>query len=388
MSWDTPFTLSGEDRAFIESTAGQAALALDRARIFESERATAETLQRSVLPASLPRVDGVQLAARYLPGSQGVAVGGDWFDALELHDGRLGLSSATRRHGGVQAAASMGQLRNALRAFSVERLKPSSALARLDRLGDETREAALQLSSTPSSILETVFRFSSAGHPPPVVAYPDGRVELLEDGRGLPLGTECARSTGRRWPSYRRRRPRPLLGRPDRAARAVHRRRARTARGGYPRSVEGARAPSRAHPRSSRRRCAAHRRHRAPRSPLTCRTATARAAAPDHDRRAVRRSGRPSRVDRWVAVRSFRVRKPGPGRVGGLGERGRARREHGRRHRCSSRCQDSTIRVTVEDNGRWVPPTDRPGRGFGLQLMRSLTSSVEVVPGSDDRGTR
>ena len=45
---------------------------------------------------------------------------------------------------------------------------------------------------------------------------------------------------------------------------------------------------------------------------------------------------------------------------------------------------DSTIRVTVEDNGRWVPPTDRPGRGFGLQLMRSLTSSVEVVPGSDE----
>ena len=190
MSWDTPFALSGEDRAFIESTAGQAALALDRARIFESERATAETLQRSVLPASLPRVDGVQLAARYLPGSQGVAVGGDWFDALELHDGRLGLIVGDVMGKGVQAAASMGQLRNALRAFSVERLKPSSALARLDRLGDETREAALQLSSTPSSILETVsFAFSSAGHPPPVVAYPDGRVELLEDGRGLPLGT-------------------------------------------------------------------------------------------------------------------------------------------------------------------------------------------------------
>jgi two-component sensor histidine kinase len=48
----------------------------------------------------------------------------------------------------------------------------------------------------------------------------------------------------------------------------------------------------------------------------------------------------------------------------------------------------STIRITVEDNGRWVPPTDRPGRGFGLQLMRSLTSSVEIVPGSDERGTR
>ena len=189
MSWDTPFTLSGEDRAFIESTAGQAALALDRARIFESERATAETLQRSVLPASLPRV--WRAACGSLPARE----------PRRRRRGRLvrrlssfttdgwGLIVGDVMGKGVQAAASMGQLRNALRAFSVERLKPSSALARLDRLGDETREAAAATVYAVVDPRNGVFRFSSAGHPPPVVAYPDGRVELLEDGRGLPLGT-------------------------------------------------------------------------------------------------------------------------------------------------------------------------------------------------------
>jgi len=90
----------------------------------------------------------------------------------------------------VHAAANMGQLRNALRAISVERLKPPSALARLDRLASDG------LDSTFATVIYAVFdaaagvlRHSSAGHPPPVVAFPDGRVELLEGGRGLPLGT-------------------------------------------------------------------------------------------------------------------------------------------------------------------------------------------------------
>ena len=94
--------------------AGQAALALDRARSFESEQTIAETLQRSVLPATLPRVEGVQLAARYLPGTAELSVGGDWFDAIPLRDGRIGLVVGDVVGKGVQAAATMAQLRNAL----------------------------------------------------------------------------------------------------------------------------------------------------------------------------------------------------------------------------------------------------------------------------------
>jgi serine phosphatase RsbU (regulator of sigma subunit)/anti-sigma regulatory factor (Ser/Thr protein kinase) len=189
-SWDTSHALPEEDRAVLESLAGQAAQALDRAGRYETEQAIAETLQRSVLPDSLPRVEGVQLAARYLPGSTQLDVGGDWFDALTLPDGKLGLVVGDVVGKGVRAAASMAQLRNAIRAFSVERLKPSSAIARLNRLCMDVLDAAfatvVYMTVDPTS---GACRISSAGHPPPLVAYPDGRVELLEGARGLPLGT-------------------------------------------------------------------------------------------------------------------------------------------------------------------------------------------------------
>ena len=190
LSWAEPITLDADDIVFLRTLGGQGAQALDRSRHFEFERSIAETLQRSVLPVALPRLDGVQLAARYLPGTQEVAVGGDWFDAVELPEGRLGLVVGDVVGKGVHAAASMGQLRNALRALSLERLKPQSALAKLDRLANDALETSF--ATVVYAIVDTEagkMRFSSAGHPPPVVAYPDGRVELLEDGRGLPLGT-------------------------------------------------------------------------------------------------------------------------------------------------------------------------------------------------------
>ena len=188
--WADPAALGSDDQVFLRTLMSQGAQALDRARHFESERSIAETLQRSVLPVSLPRLPGVQLAARYLPGTQEVDVGGDWFDAVELSDERLGLVVGDVVGKGVHAAASMGQLRNALRAISIERLKPPSALARLDRLAGDALDTSF--ATVVYAIVDTnkgVLRFSSAGHPPPVVAYPDGRVELLEGGRGLPLGT-------------------------------------------------------------------------------------------------------------------------------------------------------------------------------------------------------
>ena len=190
LTWEEPVAFGPDQRVFVQTLASQGAQALDRARRFESERSIAETLQRSVLPVALPRVAGVQIAARYLPGTLDVDVGGDWFDAVELTDGRVGLVVGDVVGKGVQAAASMGQLRNALRAISLERLKPPSALARLDRLASDGLDTSF--ATVVYAVYDPgagVLRFSSAGHPPPVVAYPDGRIELLEEGRGLPLGT-------------------------------------------------------------------------------------------------------------------------------------------------------------------------------------------------------
>ncbi len=392
MSWNEPFALSREDRGFIESTAGQAALALDRARVFESERTTAETLQRSVLPASLPRVEGVQIAARYLPGTQGVAVGGDWFDALALHDGRLGLIVGDVMGKGVHAAASMGQLRNALRAFSVERLKPSSALTRLDRLGDETLESAF--ATVVYAVVDPrngVFRFSSAGHPPPVVAYSDGRVELLEEGRGLPLGT------GMR-PQYRQ----AVSELPDGSVLILYsdglvERRGQSIDDG----LQTLLATIREAPKDPER-LLEHILDRvvgdAPRADdIALLAARLLPVAPQRLELRL-----PTTIDALHVVRdALRTwtqgvplsRSGSESLVLAAWEASANAIEHavstadGPLLVCAT-LGDSKIRVTVEDNGRWVPPTDRPGRGLGLQLMRSLTSSVEIVPGSDEKGTR
>ncbi|HSF61161.1 MAG TPA: SpoIIE family protein phosphatase [Gaiellaceae bacterium] len=391
-SWNTPTALGREDRSFVENMAGQAALALDRARVFESERATAETLQRSVLPASLPRVAGVQLAARYLPGAQGVAVGGDWFDALELHDGRLGLVVGDVMGKGVHAAASMGQLRNALRAFAVERLKPSSALARLDRLGDETLESAF--ATVVYAVVDPrsgVVRFSSAGHPPPVVAYADGRVELLEEGRGLPLGT------GMR-PQYRQ----AVAELPAGSVLVLYsdglvERRGQSIDDGLRRLVAAVRDASKdpehllEHildevvgdaPRGDDIALLAARLLPVAPQPLELRLPTTIDAL--HVVRDALRTwtegtplGRPEAEG--LVLAAWEASANAIEHAVGLAESPLVV--------CATQ-ENSTIRVTVEDRGRWVPPSDRPGRGFGLQLMRSLTSSVEIVPGAEERGTR
>jgi serine phosphatase RsbU (regulator of sigma subunit)/anti-sigma regulatory factor (Ser/Thr protein kinase) len=189
-AWREPRRVADDERSLVAALAGQAAQALDRAGRFEAEQTVAETLQRSVLPTSLPRVLGVELAARYLPGSAELDVGGDWFDAMQLPDGKLGLVVGDVVGKGVQAAATMAQLRNATRAFSLERLKPASVLVRLNRLADEMLDTSFAtLAYLWLDPVTRVCRMSSAGHPPPLVAMPDGRVELLEKVRGLPLGT-------------------------------------------------------------------------------------------------------------------------------------------------------------------------------------------------------
>jgi serine phosphatase RsbU (regulator of sigma subunit)/anti-sigma regulatory factor (Ser/Thr protein kinase) len=189
VSWGHPVRLSEEEESLISTVSNLAAQALDRARQFESERTIAETLQRSVLPVSLPHVEGIQLAARYLPGTEEVDVGGDWFDAIQLPNGRIGFAVGDVVGKGVQSAATMAQLRNALRAFAFDQMKPSSTIARLNRLTEEISEAAF--ATLLYAVLDPergVLRFSSAGHPPPLVVYPDGRAAFLEGGRGLPLG--------------------------------------------------------------------------------------------------------------------------------------------------------------------------------------------------------
>src|SRR3954451_19306063 len=127
-------TLTPADVDQLEELAGRLALALDGARLLRQQTEISHTLQRSLLPASLPSVPGAEVAVRYLPGAEGVDVGGDFYDVIPLPSGRIGLVVGDVMGRGIRAAAVMGQLRAAVRAYSLEGHPPAALLARLDRL--------------------------------------------------------------------------------------------------------------------------------------------------------------------------------------------------------------------------------------------------------------
>ncbi|MCY7301468.1 MAG: SpoIIE family protein phosphatase [Thermoleophilia bacterium] len=181
------------DREWLTTLSSQSAQALDRAGRYETERSIAETLQRSVLPERLPSLHGVKLAARYLPGTVGMDVGGDWYDVIHLSDGRMGLVIGDVVGKGVRAAAMMGQLRNALRAFAFEYTDPYEVVSRLGKFVDEMVEVPF------ATLVYLVVdprrrgaRYVVAGHPPPLVRASDGTTTFLDGGRTLPIGVDAS----------------------------------------------------------------------------------------------------------------------------------------------------------------------------------------------------
>lgn len=193
LSWLRAFQLPSREQTFLETIASQCGQALDRARRYESERTIAETLQRSVLPESLPSMEGVQVSARYLPGAAAVDVGGDWYDTIPLPDGRLGFAVGDVVGKGVKAAATMAQLRNGMRALALDSPQPGPTVTRLNRLLDGYTEAPFAtLAYITLDPRDRTASLVSAGHLPPLAVSPAGEVTLLEGGRGLPLGVDSA----------------------------------------------------------------------------------------------------------------------------------------------------------------------------------------------------
>jgi anti-sigma regulatory factor (Ser/Thr protein kinase) len=155
--------------------------------VYEIEHTIAETLQRSLLPERLPQIEGLGLVPRYLPAGHGAAIGGDWYDALERMDGRVALIVGDVVGHGLRAAATMGQLRNAFRAYGLIETSPAEVMARVNRLvmsGDDAMATVLYLVLDRETGEVT---FSAAGHPPPLLLAPDG-ARFLEGGRSMPIG--------------------------------------------------------------------------------------------------------------------------------------------------------------------------------------------------------
>jgi PAS domain S-box-containing protein len=178
-----------EEESLLVLMADRAGLAIEHARAYEREVGTVEMLQRSLLPEDLPDLPGLSIAARYEPPGLGVNVGGDWYDAIRLEDGRVGLAMGDVVGHGLGAAALMGQLRHAARAYALEGHPPPEMLDRLDRLVRSLPGAqmATLIYLVVDADLSTV-RFASAGHVPPLVVGPDSDARFLEGAPNPPLG--------------------------------------------------------------------------------------------------------------------------------------------------------------------------------------------------------
>ena len=175
--------------SLLQLIADRAALAIEHARLYQREVGIVETLQRSLLPDRLPEVPGLLTAAKYMPGGAGADVGGDWYDAIALDGGRLGLAMGDVVGHGIGAAALMGQLRNALRAYALDGSSPGEVVEKLDRMVQalEAGRMATLLYMVIEPDLGSI-TLASAGHLPPLELLPNGEARYLEGGRTLPLG--------------------------------------------------------------------------------------------------------------------------------------------------------------------------------------------------------
>ncbi len=153
------------------------------------ERGVAETLQHSLLPDELPELPGVELAARYVPGGTGTEVGGDWYDVIPLRTGAVGLVMGDVAGHDLRAAAVMGQLRHALRAYVAEDLSPGQVLDRLNRL--TLAQSPDEMVTCVYAVLDPVARtlvVANAGHYAPLLVSPDGTVTAVEQPACPPIG--------------------------------------------------------------------------------------------------------------------------------------------------------------------------------------------------------
>lgn len=166
----------------------QIATAIDQAILFERTQRVADRLQRALLPEALPAIDGVALHGAYRPASDEAEVGGDWYDAFALGDGRIAFSLGDVAGHGLEAATIMGEIRQGMRSVAVGDVRPSQVLEQVN--GAINLRASIGMVTavfgfyTPSSRL---LEYAVAGHPAPIVAVGNDRAAFLPGG-GIPLG--------------------------------------------------------------------------------------------------------------------------------------------------------------------------------------------------------
>lgn len=192
-----PVDFGAGERSVLTTVARMLAQALSRTHLQETERELADGLQQTMRPTHRRDIRGMTLAARYVPTGGGLQVGGDWYDVIDLPSGRTAVVIGDVQGHDVRAAALMGQLRIALRAYAAEGHPPDAVLSRASRFlsglaedaDDKGRFATcLYMEADPDSGTLEVAR---AGHCEPAVRLPDGTTIVRHVPGGLPLGVEA-----------------------------------------------------------------------------------------------------------------------------------------------------------------------------------------------------
>jgi anti-sigma regulatory factor (Ser/Thr protein kinase)/GAF domain-containing protein len=190
LGFDHPREFRAEERAALATVAQLLAQSIGRARQVETERRMAQALQQGLLPHALPHHGEVDIAARYVTPTIGT-IGGDWYDVVNLPDGRVGLVIGDVEGHTSRAAATMGQIRSAIRAYAAEGHRPADVLTRANRLLADLGADLLATCCCVWLDLEAeAAEISSAGHLVPLLGRPGHRFAAPELPEGIPLGVQ------------------------------------------------------------------------------------------------------------------------------------------------------------------------------------------------------
>jgi anti-anti-sigma factor len=389
LSLDPARRYDEDDRALAVELGHRVGLAIDNARLYEAHRDVAATLQRSLLPDRLPRLARVALASRYVSAAAETQAGGDWYEAVEPGAGRLVLGVGDVVGRGTEAAAVMGQLRSAMRAYALAGLSPAAILSELSRFAEGV--AGAEVATTACVAIDVAaerIAFATAGHPPPLVVFPNGRTAFLAGAHGPALGLgrtefaegELAITPGSAVVLY-------TDGLVERRREPLDRSLQRMARLASPLGTAepGALCDALLHgliePSGADDVALLVANLRAFVAPMELRLGDddGRLAEARHEMR------------RWLSDLAI-----DPGRAEDLVLAASEALTNAVEHaydgggtgpvelRLEQRA-DGAVTTTIRDHGRWRPAVPAPDRGRGIEIMRRVTDQVEVAP--SDRGT-
>ncbi|MCZ0972380.1 SpoIIE family protein phosphatase [Streptomyces albulus] len=189
LAYRRPRTFTPSERQVLTSLAGLMAQALDRAFLYDTKQQLAHDLQAGLLPHRLPPVPGLAVAARYLPSTRGMDIGGDFYDLIRLDEHQVAAVIGDVQSHNAAAAALMGQARTAVHAHASAGAAPDEVLDRTNRLlCDLDPDLFTSCLYVHLDLRTHQACLASAGHPPPVLRHPDGRTEVLRVPPGMLLG--------------------------------------------------------------------------------------------------------------------------------------------------------------------------------------------------------